>query len=338
MNARGYTLVELLVSMAVILILLMGVGGAIVSTLHVQAFHAGRAEMGRTASDVAERLREEARSATAVFIPSVDVLGDPNTGTSGAHEVDFLRRLSAGGDAYVAYRFDAATGDITRYEYTFASSTKTIVNADLAAGDVAAFSLVRQKASEAGMLVGESDPPEVSILYGAPELVGGNDVVVATIEPRQQEGTPFSSFIIHLVSRAAPTALAVLAPKGVPTPPPTTTVIPFVILRPGFKVRLPHGPMHGGSPSGPGSLIHWVAAAGSVQFFGASSEGAGSWFEFSAEYARLNSGVFTFKAADGTSIVASVSCVGGPCPAFKPLPVSAPGVEPIGGVVFQMAP
>ncbi len=46
MNARGYTLVELLVSMAVILILLMGVGGAIVSTLHVQAFQVRRAADG----------------------------------------------------------------------------------------------------------------------------------------------------------------------------------------------------------------------------------------------------------------------------------------------------
>jgi prepilin-type N-terminal cleavage/methylation domain-containing protein len=154
MNARGYTLVELLVSVAVILILLMGVGNAIVHTLHVQTFEVGRAAMGRTAAALSQRLREEARSSTAVFIPRVDVLGAPNGGEPGAHEVDFFRRLSAGGDAFVAYRFDAATGDITRYEYASASGMQTILNTDLAAGDVAVFSVVREKASEAGALAG----------------------------------------------------------------------------------------------------------------------------------------------------------------------------------------
>ncbi len=292
--------------------------------------------MGRTAGDVAERLREEARGATAVFVPSVDILGDPNAGASGSHEVDFLRRLSAGGDAYVAYRFDGATGEVTRYEYTSARGTKTILNADLAAGDIAAFSLVRLKASEAGSLAGESDPPEVSILYGTPELVGGNDIVVVTMEPRQQKGTPFSSFIIHLASRAAPTAFAVLAPKGVPTPPPTTTVIPFVVLRPGFKVRLPHGPMHGTSPGAP-SIGDWIQSTGSAEILGPGERGVDSWVELSAFYTRISSGVYTYKAPDGASITAIISCVEGPCPVFKPLPVSAPGA-PKGSLVFQMAP
>jgi prepilin-type N-terminal cleavage/methylation domain-containing protein len=338
MNARGYSLIELLISMAVILILLMGVGNAIVHVLHVQSFQVGRAAMGRTAAALSERLREEAHSSTAVFIPSVDVLGGPNAGTAGAHEVDFFRRLSAGGDAFVAYRFDSATGDITRYEYTTASGIKTILNSDIAAGDVALFSVVRERASEAGKLAGESDPPSVSILYGAAELAGGNDVVVATLQPSERNGIPAGSFIIHLASRVAPTALAVLAPKGVPTKPPSTTVIPFVILRPGFKLRLPHGPMHGGSPGGPGSLIHGVVAAGSVQFLGAGAGLAGSWFEFSAEYAKVDSGVFSFKVADGTSITAVVTCVDGPCPAFRPMPVVAPGTTATGAVAFQMAP
>jgi prepilin-type N-terminal cleavage/methylation domain-containing protein len=335
MNARGYTLVELLVSMAVILILLMGVGSAIVHTLHVQAFHVGRADASRTASALSERLREEARSATAVFIPSLDILGGPN-GVDSAHEVDFLRRLSAGGDAYVAYRFDAASGDVSRYEYVLASGAKTIVNTDVAASDVAVFSVVRERAAEAGALAGESDPPSVSILYGGPELVGGNDVVVATLQPDEQNGIPGSSFIIHLASRVAPTSLAVLAPKGVPTTPPTTTVIPFVILRPGFKVKPPHGPIHGGSPGADPRLYHGVVAAGSVEFM--APAGSDSWFEFSSLYARVESGVYTFRAADGTSISAMVSCVGGSCPAFKPLPVSAPGVVPKGGVAFTMMP
>src|SRR5215469_14385280 len=118
MNARGFSLIELLVSMSIIVILLIAVGATIVQTLHVQMLHLSRAESSRTISSLSERLAEEARSSTAVFIPGMDVLGMPNGGSAGAHEVDFFRRLSAGGDAYVAYRFDASSGKVIRYEYT----------------------------------------------------------------------------------------------------------------------------------------------------------------------------------------------------------------------------
>src|SRR5579864_4757761 len=105
-TASGFSLIELLVSMAIILILLTAVCAAIIQVLKIEAVHAGRASMGRSASQLAARLQEDARSSTAVFIPSSDVLGNANGGTNGAHEVDFFRKLSAGGETYVAYRFD----------------------------------------------------------------------------------------------------------------------------------------------------------------------------------------------------------------------------------------
>jgi prepilin-type N-terminal cleavage/methylation domain-containing protein len=323
MNARGFSLAELLVSMAVVLILLVAVSAAIVQTLHVQAFHAGRASMSRSVSDLSERLREEARSATAVFVPSVD----------------FFRRQSDDGDAFVAYRFDGASGDVTRYEYSTLSGAKVVTVADVAASDIAAFSVLRETAGTAGgTLAGASDPPSVTISYGTPELTGGNDVVVAGIQPRGRDSIPGPVALVHLASRVAPTAVAVLAPTGVPTSPPGTKVFPFIILRPGFPVTPPHGPLHGGSPGGPGSFLHWVAAAGSVQFFGSSETAAGDWFELSAMYARAGSGVYSFHAADGSSVTALISCTGGPCPSFKPLPVSAPGLTPAGSVAFRMMP
>jgi len=293
--------------------------------------------MGRTIADLSGRLNEEARSSTAVFIPSVDVLGNANGGTAVAHEVDFFRRLSAGGDAFVAYRFDASSGDITRYDYAFSAGTKTISNEDIAASDVAAFSVSRESASALGVVAGAAHPPDVAIMYGKPELSGGNDVVVAGVQPRSRNGIAGSVTTIHLASRIAPTALEVLAPKGVPTPPPGTKVFPFVILRPGFPVTPPHGPMHGGSLGGSPDLIHWVAAAGSAQFYGPSSD-VGNWFELSAFFTRVESGIFIFKNASGSSITASISCADGPCPIFKPMPVSAPALTPAGSVAFQMIP
>jgi len=338
MNARGFSLAELLVSMAVVLVLLVAVGAAIVQMLHVQAFHAGRASISRSVSDLSERLREEARSATAVFVPSIDVLGDPNPVAS-AHEVDFFRRQSDGGDAFAAYRFDGASGEVTRYEYSTLSGAKVVAVADVAASDIAAFSVVRETAgAAAGALAGASDPPAVTIAYGAPELTGGNDVVVAAIQPRGRDGIAGPVTFVHLASRVAPTAVAVLAPTGVPTSPPGTKVFPFVVLRPGFPVTPPHGPMHGGSPGAPGSFLHWVAAAGSVEFYDSGGISAGPWFELSAMFARIQSGIYTFRGSDGSFMTALVSCTGGPCPSFNPRPVSAPSLTPAGSVAFPMIP
>jgi len=335
MNVRGFSLTELLVSMGIIVILLAAVGAAIVQTMHVQLFHLGRAGTSRTIAALSERLGEEARSATAVFIPSVDVLGQPNGGPTGAHEVDFFRRLSSGGDAYAAYRFDAASGDVTRYEYELGTGIATVTAEDLAASDVAAFSAVREGVSVAATVAGTTAPPAVSIGYGSPWLIGGNDVIVLSVRSASPSDVPGAAAVLHLASRAAPTALALLTAKSVPTSPPKTRVFPFVLLRPGFPVTPPHGPMHGGSPGGPGSLIHWIAASGSVQFFGP-TDGAGSWFEFSSMYDRVESGIYPFHDSHGSSITAIIGCSDGPCPLFHPLPVSASGLAS-GTTAFALA-
>ena len=333
MNARGYSLVELLISMAIILVLLVATGDAIVQTLHVQSFHADRAAMGRTVDDLAARLGEEARSATAVFIPSADVFGASNAAP--AHEVDFFRRLSTGGDDFVAYRFDAASGDVTRYDYAWTTGSRVVTASDLAATGIGTFAVVRESAAGAGLLAGLSDPPTVPILYGKPEVEGGNDVIVASVQPKTKDGINAVVTQIHLASRAAPTTLAILVPKGVPTPPPTTQTFPFFILRPGFHITPPHGPWHGGSPGGPDSLIHGVAATGTAIFFTTGSLD-GNWADFSTLYTLVDSGVFTFAGADGSSITAVIACSDGPCPAFHPVPISVPGM-PAGTLAFEMS-
>lgn len=337
MKLRGYTLVELLVSTAIILILTIAVGNTIVASLHVQAMHADRVAMSRSASELAARLSEEARSSTAVFIPSTDVTGNPNAGPSGPHEVDFFRRLSAGGNAFVAYGFDASTGDVTRYEYSTVSGAKTISAQDLAASAIGSFSVRREHVADAGPIVGQKDPPSVTIFYGSPELAGGNDVVVAEIAAQTSSGVPSHLYVIHLASRAAPTSLAILTPKSPPLTPPTTHVFPFVILRPGFPIHPPHGPIHGGSPGGSPLLLHFVAAAGSIEFAASLGQFSVNWFDFAQAFGSVQNGTYSFRQPDGTLATVSISCTSGPCPAFRPAPVNAPALAPPGGIAFQLS-
>jgi len=157
-RARGYSLIEAIIATAVLCALLFVVGDAVTHTLRAASLSGGRAGSARTVSELAIRMSEEARSSAAVFIPATDVFGNPNGGTS-AHEVDFFRRLSAGGDTYVAYRFDAAGGSVTRYEYAPASAGAAIVHADQAAENIAAFSPVRVTA---GSMSDVLDPATVN--------------------------------------------------------------------------------------------------------------------------------------------------------------------------------
>jgi type II secretory pathway pseudopilin PulG len=336
MRVRGYSLLELLISTAIILVLMIAVGSALVGTLHLQFMHADRAGMSRSASELAARLSEEARSSTAVFIPSTDVSGNPNGGSQGDHEVDFLRRLSAGGNAFVAYSFDSSAGTVTRYDYSDSSGDKTILDSDLVAGDIATFSVSRESVASTGTTVGQTDPASVTIFYGTPELMGGNDVIVANISAKASSGIPDRLYVIHLASRAAPTSLAILAPKAPPSSPPPTKIIPFVILRRGFPTSIPHGPIHGGSPGGPATLIHWVAGSGSIEFLSPGGLGAINWFDFSSAFYAVSSGTYTFTLANGSLATASIACAGGACPSFRPNPVSAPGFAPQEGVAFEL--
>jgi|GEM_PF-1509655 len=332
-SSSGFSLVELLVSVGIIVLLLLAVCAAIMQTLRIEALHAGRAAMGRTASQLADRLQEDARSSTAVFIPSTDVLGFANSGMSGAHEVDFFRRQSAGGDAFVAYLFDSSSGSVTRYEYSAALGIKTVLASDLAGAGIGSFAAIRKPV--AGVLAGQQNPARVSIFYGSHELEGGNDIVVVMMVEQQSGGAPGQKITVHLAARAAPTALAILAPAGPPPTPPPTIIIPFIILRPGFALHPPHGPIHWGSGGASDPAIHWVAALGSAQFYGNGPNLAGSWLDLSNAYSSLSSGNYAFRSSNGSSITASITCAGGLCPLFHTLPVSAPGFTPAGGVAFQ---
>src|SRR5579872_4613063 len=330
-RASGFTVIELLVSSAIVLVLLTAICLAVIQMLKVEAVHAGRASMGRTVSQLAARMQEEARSSTAVFIPSVDILGQANDAAA-AHEVDFYRKLSAGGSAYVAYRYDATAKAVMRYDYTGALGNPTIQNTDTVATDVSSFVAHRQAVSSSDLIAG-SDIPKVSILYGSSQVVGGNDIVVVDVSS-QSGVSPTETVAVHLAAGAYPTSLAVLAAGVPPTTPPTHTV-PFVLLRPGFQVHFPHGPLHIGAPGDPSSPMHWVAGIGSAQFFGAGPEFSGDWFDFSALYDRVTTGIYTFRTSSGATVTVTIQCDENPCPFFHPSPTSGGTFTPKNGVAFQ---
>lgn len=320
-----------------LLVLLIVVGDAVSRTLHIAAMSNTRAGAVRTISELGVRLSEEARSASAVFIPSTDVLGTANSGEQ-AHEVDFFRRLSAGGDTYVAYRFDAASGGVTRYEYSLAGGVVAIAHADQAATGVAVFAPVRAPAGSMADVVDAGEVSDVSIDYGTPGVVGGNDVVTLTMQAAPSGGVTPAPVQVRLASRAAPTSLSVLVPAQ---PPPPVSGGPITIP---FSIRgvthVPHGPWHFGDPGGGEfSGMHQSQTFGQVQWYGPGDGGALDWLGLLAVDPVVESGSYSFVDGRGVQVTVSITCDGGAsCPRFRPLPTSGDPPAPTGGVAFEASP
>ncbi|MBV8222528.1 MAG: hypothetical protein JO293_04160, partial [Candidatus Eremiobacteraeota bacterium] len=296
-RCRGYTLFEALIAVCVLLLLLFVVSDAVQRMLHNTAMSSARAEQARTANELVTRLNEEARSSTAVFIPANDVLGNANGGFS-AHEVDFFRKLSAGGDAYVAYRLDETSGTVTRYEYSLVAGAPVVVHADEVADGIESLVPRRTPAGSLADVVSPETVSDVSLLYGTAGVVGGNDIVIVDVQGQASNGVAPAPISVHLASRAAPTSLAVLAPAAPPPPPgggPIT--IPFIIRGASpMTFHVPHGPWHSGgpvdNPDSPDSGIHTPTIAGLLMYIGPA--GGFSYLDLFSEYPVVESGTYTF--------------------------------------------
>lgn len=329
MRLRGFTILETLISVAILVLLILVVGDAVSHTLHAGSLHIGRASEIRSASSMEARLNEEARSSTSVFVPPIDVLGDDNSSTN-AHEVDFFRKASDGSDTYVAYRFDRGSGTVTRYDYALVGKTPQPSHADLSATGIASFSPQLVDVGATGDVVGGRSITPVSVYYGSLRNVGGNGVVLLDITTSAVGGAPAESSTIHLATKSAPTDLAELV-SGSSPPPKGPVVVAFVIVP-----KLMKGPWHkDGGGDGDPSQIHTGALPGTSAFVGGEG-GPVNWFEVSQEEAVLENGVYRYTDSDGNRIVLTVSCDGGVCPQFVPLPQQVPGA-PKGIVVFRTA-
>lgn len=329
MRFRGLTVVETIFSVVILALIIFIVGDAVSHTLRTASLHVGRASEMRSTAGLESRLNEEARSATSVFVPASDVLGQDNSSTN-AHEVDFYRKASDGSNAFAAYRFDRGSGTVTRYDYVLSGNTPQTSDADLTASGIAAFFPQPVAVGATGDVVNGQSVAPVSVYYGSQQYVGGNGVITVDIATTAAPGAPAESGTIHLAAKSAPTDIAELVSNSTP-PPKGPVVASFMIVPKLFK-----GPWHsgGGGGGGPGE-IHNGALPGSAAFIGGDG-GPVNWFEVSNVEPVLESGLYRYTDSYGNRIQLTVSCESGPCPQFVPQPQIIQG-GPIGVVIFRTA-
>lgn len=323
--SRGYSLLEVLLTLSLLGLLLFAVGDSVGHTLDATMLGENRHDMATSAEELASRLGEEARSSTAVFVPSVDVLGQSNDGPNGGHEVDFFRKVSDGTTAFVAYRFDAQTGDVTRYDYVpGAGGPPQIVHQDLMAQRIQSLAAKKTAPGSIGGIVGGGNVNPVNIYYGSPEVVGGNGIVAVSVDAGVA-GQPQRHIDIHLASRAAPTDVSILVPSGSPPPSPSPSSTPitvaFGLVSQNWKP--PHGPNHGGDPGGGGS--HGPGIPGTAMFIGNGSGPTVDWLSLYSAFNIVVDGVYSFKDSSGDTETVTISCNNGPCPPFAPNPIPTMG-------------
>ncbi len=317
-HRHGFTVAEVLISVVVLGVLLFAVGSAVTHVLHMELSDASHVASERSGSQLAIRFSEEARSCTAVFIPALDVFGNINGAGSAVHEVDFFRRLSAGGDSFVAYHFDARNGDVIRYEYSLSNGRPSITTTDLAASGIISFDAQRTRVNAASDVVDAASIKPVSVYYGEKELVGGNDIVDVTFGAKTPGAAVPQSFDVHLSAKAAPTNLAILVPAAPPklgasgespTPPGSSKVIPFEIkvLNPNLFGAVGVGLI----PSQP----QFVSGTATI-----TGPGSVSWLEFHRFYPLVTDGLYVLDDGKGNKTQIQLSCKSAPCPEFIPLP------------------
>lgn len=328
-HVRGFSLIEVLATLVVLGLLLFAVGSAVTHVLDAEMVGAQRQSSSRSLDSLLSRMSEESRSSTAVFVPAVDVFGQPNSGPSGGHEVDVFRKASDGTDTFVAYRFDSGSRSVTRYEYTPGAGGAQILNADLMADQVTSMSALRVEPSSVGSVVGAGSIKPVHVYYGSTDLEGGNGIVTVDIVSGLA-GQPQRDVQLHLTSRAAPTDLSILVTSASPTPSPGPTSTPitmsFLIVNP----RPPHGPNQQGNPGGD---PHGPGIPGTAEFYGNGSGNTESWYYITSEYGQLIDGTYSYRNQNGDEDTVTVKCSDGPCPAFVPMP------QPTAtGLLFHTAP
>ena len=327
-RSRAFSLLEVLLTLSLLGLLLFAIGNVLAHVLDTTQLGQNRSGLSQSADELATRLSGEARSSTAVFVPASDVMGQPNDGPNGAHEVDFFRKASDGTLSYVAYRFDTSTGVVDRFDYQpTASGPAQIIDQDRMASDISGFTAAKTSASSIPGIVGGENVKPVNIYYGTPELVGGNGIVTVSFISGSV-GEPEHALTVHLASRAAPTDVSILVGAKTPNPSPSPSQSPitvgFVLLP--HDIHPPHGPNQQGNPGGdPGGR---PGTPGFAVFLGNGSGDTVDWLDMFAMYPVVQTGLYQFKDGNGNSETAVITCIDGPCPPFvpQPLPTSGPTV------------
>ncbi len=224
---RGFTIIEALIAGAIVtLMALTGLTAAkAVAAVTLGAYTAGR---DAAAIDIqAERLRDDAASAFAVFVPATDMNGAPNGAGGDAHEVDYYARGDGGQELLWRYFYDAARGTLQRFDYD-PSGTRGV--RDAASGLIdsqAAYPVLKglsafgaraipaDELGDAGLnvysgvtaLFGHPAVPQ-AVSYNRPGLdvaaaVGGNALIAVTLSNAS------AGQVVHLAAGSMPTGFTV---------------------------------------------------------------------------------------------------------------------------------
>jgi hypothetical protein len=328
---RAYSLLEVLLTICLLGLLLFAITLAISHALTTTSLDVGRNGVARSADELASRLQSEARSSTAVFVPSTDVYGLPNGGPSGGHEVDFFRKASDGTPNFVAYEYDGRSGTVDRLEYSpTIGGPPNILNQDEVATEVSAFGATFHEASSLPGIVGGAEVKPVHIYYGSASWAGGNGIVTVSVTAGGA-GALQQHLDVHLASRAAPTDVSVLVAAGSPPPSPSPSSSPIFV---GFDLQQQNrrGPNHGGDPGGgdPGGGIHGPGIPGTAYFFGNGVGATADWQSLYDQYSTVTDGTYSFRDSNGNLESVTLSC-DGTCPPFVPNPIATQG----GTVIFH---
>ncbi|GAC1309384.1 MAG: hypothetical protein NVS2B3_18840 [Vulcanimicrobiaceae bacterium] len=117
---RGFTVPELLISLLLFLALAVATLGALHGFVRALDDRSTAQNGLLTLEQTIARMRADAATAFAVFVPARDVFGAPNAGsagTSGTHEVAYYTKTEAGIETWWAYHYDAVAHTLRRYDF-----------------------------------------------------------------------------------------------------------------------------------------------------------------------------------------------------------------------------
>ena len=136
---RGFSVPELLIAV----LLFVSLAVATLATLHGFVSALDRRPTAKSGGVALEaeiaRIRSDAKTAFAVFIPQNDVLGQQNiTHLAGVppHEVDFYAKTDSGQETWWGYRYDAPQHTLQRYDYNPQTHPPTYGVFDRATGTI----------------------------------------------------------------------------------------------------------------------------------------------------------------------------------------------------------
>jgi prepilin-type N-terminal cleavage/methylation domain-containing protein len=221
---RGFTLVELLIGAAVAAVVSYGLvvlaGRLAASNAHLQSRLIAAAATER----LLERLSAEAASAWSVYRPDADQLGVSN---ADGHELDFYAQDGSHRPYGWAYRFDAASGTLTRYSFEpgvagsgVAGEIVGTFSAFTASDALPPAQLGNPASPVYDPLFANANATAVSIPYAAGGTYGGNALVGVHVTAAGVDRSEI------LASATAPTAFTVVV-TYTPSPAPVATATPI---------------------------------------------------------------------------------------------------------------